>query len=90
MHAAVCCRIGNTHIQNFEFQGENAVVPHKAVQQNLNTPLTLGPQAVYDSARVPEDCVEILTAVKMIIRLYAGESSQPRPLGTCCGVRVTP
>merc|ERR1719174_1022343 len=28
-------------------------------------------KVVYDSARVPEDCAEILMAVKMIIRLYA-------------------
>jgi len=28
-------------------------------------------KAMYDKARVPEDCVEILTAVKMIIKLYS-------------------
>ena len=50
--------------------------PNSQTQHNTHVSLSLLFQAMYDKARVPEDCVEILTAVKMIIKNFAGRISQ--------------
>ena len=77
----VCRSVGCAYIHHLKLQGKidrdcycskRSKWPNATRLSSPSIPCFLTIQAMYDKARVPEDCVEILTAVKMIIKLYSG------------------